>query len=183
MATSGTTTFTVNRDQIIDAVLRVLGVIGVGESPIQEDYTNCSQAMNIMIKSWAKRGFPLWTYDEIEVPMIEGINQYPLGPSAAYIASVTSTGGTGYTAGTWTAVGGTTGTVASGTYTVDAGVPAVFTVLVQGDSYTSQPTSFTLSGAGTGAVVTATIVGLTIPRPQLIVTGKHTDRDWETYGS
>jgi hypothetical protein len=170
MATSGTTTFTVTRDNIIDSALRTLGVIGVGETPIQEDYTNCSQALNIMIKAWAKKGFPLWTYEQIVVPMIEGLNQYPLGPTAGYVHSVTSTGGTGYTAGTWTAVGGTTGTAATGTYTVSGGAPDVFTVVNAGTSYTSAPTSFTLSGAGTGATITGTIAGLTIPRPLRIMT-------------
>jgi hypothetical protein len=50
LATSGTNTFTVDRDEVISAALRVLGVIGVGETPIAEDYTNCSEALNIMIK-------------------------------------------------------------------------------------------------------------------------------------
>ena len=172
MATSGTTTFTVNRDQVIDAVLRVLGVIGVGETPIQEDYTNCSQALNIMIKSWAKKGFPLWTYSEIVIPMIAGILKYPIGPSGAYVLSVSSTGGTGYTVGgTWVATNNTLGTPASGTYTVSGGKPLAFTVLVPGDSYTSSPTTFTLSGPGTTAVVTSIIIGLTIPKPLRVMTG------------
>jgi hypothetical protein len=78
---------------------------------------------------------------------------------------VSSTGGTGYSAGTWTAVGGTTGTAASGTYTVSGGAPAIFTVLVPGTAYTSAPTSFTLSGAGTGAVITGVVAGKTISKP------------------
>lgn len=171
MATSGTTTFTVNRDDIIDSALRTLGVIGVGETPITEDYTNCSQALNIMIKAWAKKGFPLWTYTQVIVPVIPSLGQYPIGPSAGYVYEVTSTGGTGYTAGTWTAVGGTTGTAASGTYTVSGGAPDVFTVLVSGTSYTSAPTSFTLSGAGTGAVITGVVAGVTMPRPLRVMTG------------
>lgn len=169
MATSGTNTFSVTRDQVISASLRLLGIIGIGETPTTEDYTNCSQALNIMIKSWAKKGLPLWVTEELAIPMIEGANPYPLGPTAGYVFSVTSTGGTGYTAGTWAAVGGTTGTVASGTYTVTDGAPDVFTVVVPGTSYTTAPTSFTLSGAGTGATITGTIVGVTTPRPLRIM--------------
>ena len=169
MATSGTSTFTVNRNEVISATLRLLGVIGNGETPNSEDFTNCSQALNIMIKSWAKKGFPLWVTETVEIPMVEGANPYPLGPTAGYIYSVTSTGGTGYTAGTWTAVGGTTGTVASGTYTVVSGAPAVFTITNPGNSYTSAPTSFVLSGAGTGAVITGVVVGVTMPKPLRIV--------------
>jgi len=169
LSTSGTNTFTVTRNEIVSATLRLLGVIGIGETPSTEDYTNCSQALNIMIKSWAKKGFPLWVTEELAIPMVDGANPYPLGPTAGYVFSVSSTGGTGYTAGTWVAVGGTTGTVASGTYTVTDGAPDVFTILVAGNTYTSVPTSFTLSGAGTGATITATIVGVTTPRPLRII--------------
>lgn len=169
MATSGTDTFTVTRNDIISATLRLLGVIGIGETPNSEDYTNCSQALNIMIKSWAKKGFPLWVTEELAIPMVVGANPYPIGPTAGYVFSVTSTGGTGYTAGTWTANGGTTGTSASGTYTVSDGAPDVFTIVIPGTAYTSAPTSFTLSGAGTGATITGTIVGVTTPRPLRII--------------
>lgn len=165
MAVTTTNNFTVTRNELIESVLRTLGVIGIGETPQTEDYTNCSQALNIMIKSWSKKGWPLWTVEDLVIPMVTGVNVYPIGPTAGYVYSVTSTGGTGYTAGTWVAVGGTTGTAASGTYTVVDGAPAVFSVNNPGDSYTTEPDSFTLSGAGTGATITATIVGLTVNKP------------------
>jgi hypothetical protein len=172
MAVTGTSTFTVTRDDIINATLRTLRVLGVGESAITEDLTNCSQALNIMLKSWAKKGFPLWVYTNLQVPAITGLTVYPIGPTAGYIKSVSSTGGTGYTAGTWTAVGGTTGTVASGTYTVNgSGEPDVFTVLVAGNSYTTAPTSFTLSGAGTGATITGVVAGVTTIKPMRVFEG------------
>jgi hypothetical protein len=165
MAVTATNTFSVTRNDIIDAALRVLRVIGIGETPDPEDYTNCSQALNIMIKGWAKKGWPLWTVQDLVIPMVEGVRVYPIGPTAGYVYEVSSTGGTGYTAGTWTAVGGTTGTAASGTYTVVDGAPAVFTILVAGTAYTTAPTSYTLSGAGTGATITGVIVGLTTNKP------------------
>src|SRR3972149_3608816 len=99
MTTSGTSTFSVTRDEIIKSSLRTLGVIGVGETPITEDYTNCSEALNIMIKSWAKKGFPLFVYDTVTIDMLDGLRVYPLGSTAGYIYSVTITnGGTGYPA-------------------------------------------------------------------------------------
>jgi hypothetical protein len=169
MAVSGINTFTVTRNEVIAATLRLLGVIGIGETPNTEDYSNCSQALNIMIKAWAKKGLPLWVTEYLQIPMVDGANPYPLGPTAGYVYSVTSTGGTGYTAGTWTAVGGTTGTAASGTYTVSSGAPDEFTILVPGTAYTTEPTSFTLSGAGSGATITGVIVGVTNPRPLRIM--------------
>lgn len=169
MATSGNSNFTVTRDAIIQSALRTLGVLGAGATPLTEDYTNCSEALNIMIKAWVVKGFPLWCYQQVIMQQVEGLIVYPMGPNSGYIASVSSTGGTGYTAGTWTAVGGTTGTDASGTYTVTSGKPSVFTVLVAGTSYTSAPTSFTLSGAGTGATITGLVAGATISRPLRII--------------
>ena len=88
MATTGTNIFTVTRDDIIKASLRVLGVIGVGETPITEDYENCSQALNIMIKSWSKKGLPLWVTQDVLVPTVVGVNAYVLGPTAAGAGSV-----------------------------------------------------------------------------------------------
>jgi hypothetical protein len=169
MATSNSYDFTVTRDDIIKSALRTLGALGVGETPNAEDYANGSEALNIMIKSWVTKGFPLWCYQEIVIPQQPNIVRYPLGLSAGYLFSVSSTGGTGYTAGTWTAVGGTTGTNASGTYTVVGGVPDVFTIVNAGTAYTSAPTSYVLSGAGTGAVITGVISGVTTPKPLRIM--------------
>lgn len=166
MATSGTATFSVNRDEIIEASLRLLGVIGVGEDPIAEDYTNCSEALNIMIKSWVKKGFPLWVYRTIEIPMLEGLGVYPLGPTAGYVYSVTiNDGGTGYPdSGTVTFSSGT----ATGTYAASGGVIQSVTITNGGNSYTTAPT-VTFSGGGSGEDVTANIAGKTLPRPLRII--------------
>lgn len=164
MAVSGTNTFTVTRNDIIDAALRTLGVIAIGETPTSEDYTNCSQALNIMIKSWAKKGFPLWTFETLEVPMVPGVLEYPIGPSAGYVYSVTITdGGTGYTSATVGFTGGG-GTGAAATATVTDGAVSAITVTVPGNAYTSAPT-VSITGDGTGATATATIVGLTMSKP------------------
>lgn len=168
MATSGTDVFTVNRNEIINASLRTLGVLGVGETPITEDYTNCSQALNIMIKSWAKKGFPLWVYENVVVPMQEGLEVYPLGPTAAYVYSVTvDDGGTGYpNSGTVNFSSG----AATGTYTAVSGVIQSVTITAGGNSYLTTPT-VTFSGAGTGATGTANLGGVTMPRPLRIIDG------------
>ena len=166
MTVPTTNTFTVTRDDIISAALRVMGVIGVGEVPITEDFTNCSQALNIMIKSWAKKSIPLWVVERVTIPLITNVAAYPLGPTAGYVLSVTASGGSGYTAGgTWTSSGGTTGTTAAGTYTVSGGRIATMTVTTPGDTYTSVPTSIVVSGVGSGATFTSVIVGVTMSKP------------------
>lgn len=172
MTTTGTNTFTMTRDDLVKAVMRNLQALGAGETPIAEDYTNITQAMNVVIKSWAKEGIALWVTQEVLIPLVAGVSKYPLGPSAGYVYSVTATGGSGYTSGgSWTATNGTTGTAASGTYTVSGGTIDEFTVAVAGDSYTSAPTTFTLTGPGSGAVVSAVIVGVTMSRPLRIIEG------------
>ena len=83
MATSGTNTFTVTRDDIIKAAMRNLGALAVGETPETEDYTNCSQALNIMIKSWAKKGLPLHVTDEVSIALTLAKVAYTIGPTGS----------------------------------------------------------------------------------------------------
>lgn len=167
MAVSGTTVFTLTRDEIIDASARVTGYLGEGETLSSEARTARSQALNILVKNWARKGLALWVTTEIEIPLVPGVYSYNISPTSGYLYSVTASGGSGYVAGgTWTAVGGNgTGTDASGTYTVAGGVIDVITITVPGDSYTTTPTSFTISGAGAGAVFTSEIRDVTAHKP------------------
>lgn len=170
MAVTGTNTFSVSRNDVINSALRTLGVIGLGETATSEDFTNCSQALNIMIKSWAKKGWPLWTQETLAIPMIPTVRQYPIGPTAGYVYSITVTaGGSGYTSATVGFSGGG-GTGATATATVTSGAVASCTVTAAGTAYTSAPT-VTISGDGTGATATATIVGLTVNKPVRALTG------------
>ena len=171
MPLSSTTTFTLTRNDLIQATCRATGYLGSGETLSTDDYTNLSQALNIMVKGWAATpGLSLWVTQEITLPLISSLRVYPIGNTAGYVYSISASGGSGYiSGGTWTATNGTTGTAASGTYTVAGGVIDVMTILVAGDSYTSAPTTFTLSGPGSSATITATIAGLTTHRPLKIL--------------
>ena len=73
--------YTVNRDGIISAALRTLGVIGAGDQPTPVDYQNCSEALNIYIKQLQTKGLPLWKLDTVLVPMVVGQKIYTIGPS------------------------------------------------------------------------------------------------------
>jgi len=79
MATSGTYTFSVTRNDIIGASLRLLEVYGAGETIQADDITNCSQALNILVKEMVISGMPLWTVNEITVGMTSGVSQYSIG--------------------------------------------------------------------------------------------------------
>ena len=82
MSVTGTNIFTVTRDDIIKAALRVCKVIGIGETPQTEDYLNCSQALNIMIKSWSNNNKPLWVFQDVILPTVTDVGSYELGPTA-----------------------------------------------------------------------------------------------------
>jgi hypothetical protein len=167
MAVSGTTVFTLTRDEIIDASARVTGYLGEGETLSVAARTARSQALNLLVKNWARKGLALWVTTEVEIPLVPGVYSYRISPTSGYLHSVVASGGSGYSAGgTWVAAGGNgTGTDASGTYTVSDGVINAMTILVPGDSYTTVPTSFTPSGAGVGATFTAEIRDVTANKP------------------
>lgn len=166
MSLTNTTVFTLTRDDVLNASARATGYLGQGETLSPDDKINRSQALNIMIKFWATSGMALWVTNQIVMPLVAGLYSYPIGPTAGYVYSISASGGSGYSAGgTWTATNGTTGTAASGTYTVSDGQIDAMTILVAGTAYTSAPTTFTLSGPGSAAVITATIVGLTTHKP------------------
>jgi hypothetical protein len=73
--------YTVNRDGIISAALRTLGVIGAGDQPTPVDYQNCAEALNIYIKQLQTKGLPLWKLDTVIVPMVVGQKIYTIGPN------------------------------------------------------------------------------------------------------
>ena len=80
MSTSFGTTIT--RNDVINAALRSIGKLGQVQTATPEDFTNCSQALNLMIKAWMNRGPTLWKIEMIEIPLIANVIQYAVGPSA-----------------------------------------------------------------------------------------------------
>lgn len=88
MTIGTTTTFLVNRDDVIKASLRLLEVIGLGETPLTEDFTNCAQALNIMVKAWQIDGYKLWAIRDISVPLVAGNASYQIGDTATGTGAV-----------------------------------------------------------------------------------------------
>lgn len=80
MSTSGTTNFTVTRDQLVQSALRLLQVYGIGDTIPAEVITNASQALNIWVKALVMKGLFLWCVEEITVPLVVGQAQYSIGP-------------------------------------------------------------------------------------------------------
>jgi hypothetical protein len=84
MAVSGTTTFTVTRDQIIESALRSLAVLEEGAQPSATTIENSSFSLNLILKKWQSEGIKLWTVVEYTLPLVNTQTSYTIGPSAAY---------------------------------------------------------------------------------------------------
>lgn len=81
--TSGTASFLASRDDIINAALRSLKVIGVGETPGTEDYTNCAFALNTLLKELATEGKMAWLYQTISIPFVANQAVYTIAESGS----------------------------------------------------------------------------------------------------
>lgn len=78
MASSGTYSFTMTRDDIIAAALRLTGSFSSQDTIPTEDISDCAQALNILAKELATAGLPLWCVQDLAVPMVVGQNSYNL---------------------------------------------------------------------------------------------------------
>ena len=87
MTTSGTTTFDVTRDQIINEALEILGIIGDGDTASANDRTSCSLTLNLLVKNWVTKGWMPWVYETVTHTLVSGTQSYTIGPSGADITA------------------------------------------------------------------------------------------------
>lgn len=168
MPLSGTTTFTMTRNDCIKASLRVLRELGAGGVPTIEDYENCNQALNIVLKAWQMRGIPLWKLMEVSFPLIPDMATYQLGLAGGSIVNegiMIVDPGSGGTDGTWTESVLDTGSGVDGEveYVIDGGLITSVTVTAEGSGYSAPWAQFT-NAAGSFEVTFAQL-GLPGDRP------------------
>jgi len=168
MALSGVTTFTMTRNDCIKASLRVLRELGAGGVPTIEDYENCNQALNIVLKAWQMRGIPLWKLVDISFSLLPGAASYPLGLTGGSIddAGITIVNpGSGGTDGTWTApiLDGGAGVDGTVNYVINGGIITSIAVTVPGSNYSAP--SVVLTNAAGGYEVTIIPLGRGGDRP------------------
>lgn len=82
MATSGTYTFSVSRDDLINSALRLVGAIGAADTASPLDITDCALALNMVAKEIALSGIALWCRQKLVVPMVAGQVAYDLSTVA-----------------------------------------------------------------------------------------------------
>lgn len=86
MATSGTVTFSVNRDTLIKDSLIDAGVIAIGQTPEADVIEFASRKLNMLLKLFQTRGLKLWKTKEFTLFLEDGTTTYSLGPSGSHVA-------------------------------------------------------------------------------------------------
>lgn len=148
MASSGTVTFSVSRDDIIQNAMKIIGELSPGEAPTAAETTDCAMFLNMLVKQWqgdadAGSGMKMWSRKRGNLYLSTTTNSYSLGPAGHWSSSVnTTTVSTAYVSGTSLIVASITG-ISSGD---NIGV-----VLTGGDVAWT-----TVNGAPSGQTVTLT---------------------------
>ena len=84
MTTSGTSTFTQTRDQLILDAFQLIGVYGLGKNVSANDQIVAQNALNKMLKSWQSQGLHLWTKSEGVLYLTLNTAKYNIGNGASY---------------------------------------------------------------------------------------------------
>ena len=79
MSTSGTTTWTLQRDNVINGALRKLAVLSGGSSPATFETTNGAEALNAMLKAFQVKGMPIWAIKDYTMTTTAGVSAYNIG--------------------------------------------------------------------------------------------------------
>jgi hypothetical protein len=93
MATSGTTTFNLDFDDIIEEAYERCGL----ESRTGYDMRTARRSLNLMFLEWANRGLNLWTIEQRSLALVAGTAQYDLPEDTVNILSAVVRTGSGST--------------------------------------------------------------------------------------
>lgn len=79
MATSGTTTWSPTRDEIITSALTKLAVLSGGSAPEAYQVTAATRALNAMVKTFQADGMPVWAIKTYQFNTVAGTANYAIG--------------------------------------------------------------------------------------------------------
>jgi len=88
MSTSGDTTWTLNRDQVITGALRKLAVLPSGGVASTAQINDASEALNALVKAFHADGMPVWKITSTTFPCENGTPSYTIAPSGASVTAV-----------------------------------------------------------------------------------------------
>jgi hypothetical protein len=78
MATSGVTTYSVGRDDLIDEALQLCGAIEEGQTASADMTASAQRTLNMMIKAWMAEGVHLFGLQEVQLFLTEDQEAYTL---------------------------------------------------------------------------------------------------------
>lgn len=81
MATSGSTNFSVNRDELIRSAFEKIGMALEGEALEAEDINVASRHLNMQIKAMQAHGLQIWKRKSQSITLVANQASYTLGPS------------------------------------------------------------------------------------------------------
>lgn len=79
MATSGSTNWSLNRDQVITGALRKLAVLPSGGTPTAAQISDAAAALNALVKVMQADGMPLWKITSHTFTVTDGTATYNIG--------------------------------------------------------------------------------------------------------
>lgn len=79
MGLSGSTNYSVTRNDVINRAMRIIGAIGQGETPTAAAYTEAAHALNDIMKEWMADGLHLWKYTDTTFTPVAGTSGYLIG--------------------------------------------------------------------------------------------------------
>lgn len=160
MATSGVVTFSVDRNDLIEAALKHIGALGDGETPSATQYTEGALLLNMLVKAKMADGMPLWALKTGYVLPQTGVSDISLGPSGDHATL-------SYTHTTTSAAaisGATTITVTSAT-----GFTNGYYIGIELSDSTMQWTTINGAPSGTTITLTAALTGAVSSGAQVYV--------------
>lgn len=83
MATSGSSTWQLTRNEFISAALRKIGVLAKGQTADAEDLLNGQEALNGIMALFQTKGMQLWARDEYTITLVAGQADYIIGVGQA----------------------------------------------------------------------------------------------------
>lgn len=81
MPTSGSTDWTLNRNQVITGALRKLAVLPSGGTPTSAQISDAADSLNAIVKAFHADGMPLWAITSTSFNTVDGTNSYTIGLS------------------------------------------------------------------------------------------------------
>lgn len=79
MATSGSTNFTLNRDELITLAYEDMNVIRSGGTPTSDQISYASKRLNVMLKAFQADGMQLWVIKKVTIIPVLGQQSYSMG--------------------------------------------------------------------------------------------------------